>query len=81
LLVAELLLLGGVTGFLAELLGVDGGMIMAPFVTFFLSRRGVDPALSVKMAIAKSMGTMWLASGWCLPACSTRWPSTWRGAA
>jgi uncharacterized membrane protein YfcA len=58
LLVAELLLLGGVGGFLAGLLGVGGGMMMVPFVTFFLSRRGVDAALAVKMAIATSMATI-----------------------
>jgi len=58
LLVAELLALGGVAGFLAGLLGVGGGMMMVPFVTFFLTRRGVDPALSVKMAIATSMATI-----------------------
>lgn len=57
-LVAELLALGGVAGFLAGLLGVGGGMMMVPFVTFVLSRRGVDPALSVKMAIATSMATI-----------------------
>lgn len=57
-LVAELLALGGVAGFLAGLLGVGGGMMMVPFVTFFLTRRGVDPALSVKMAIATSMATI-----------------------
>lgn len=54
----ELLALGSVAGFLAGLLGVGGGMMMVPFVTFFLSRRGVEPALSVKMAIATSMATI-----------------------
>jgi uncharacterized membrane protein YfcA len=58
LLAAELLTLGGVAGFLAGLLGVGGGMMMVPFVTFFLSRRGVEPALAVKMAIATSMATI-----------------------
>ena len=57
-LVAELLLLGTVTGFLAGLLGVGGGMMMVPFLTWILSSRGVDPGLSVKMAIATSMTTI-----------------------
>ena len=58
LVAAELLLLGGMVGFLAGLLGVGGGMMMVPFVTFMLSRRGVEPALAVKMAIATSMATI-----------------------
>jgi uncharacterized membrane protein YfcA len=58
LLVAELLALGTVTGFLAGLLGVGGGMMMVPFVTLILSNRGVEPGLSVKMAIASSMATI-----------------------
>ncbi|HSW23947.1 MAG TPA: TSUP family transporter, partial [Burkholderiaceae bacterium] len=58
LLAVELLALGGVAGFLAGLLGVGGGMMMVPFITFFLSRRGVEPALAVKMAIATSMATI-----------------------
>jgi len=62
LLAAELLLLGGVVGFLAGLLGVGGGMMMVPFVTFMLSRRGVEPALAVKMAIATSMATIMFTS-------------------
>jgi uncharacterized protein len=57
-LAAELLALGSVVGFLAGLLGVGGGMMMVPFVTFFLTRRGVEPALAVKMAIATSMATI-----------------------
>ncbi len=58
LLVAELLLLGACTGFLAGLLGIGGGMLMVPFMTLILSTRGVDAALAVKMAIATSMATI-----------------------
>jgi uncharacterized membrane protein YfcA len=57
-LVAELLVLGTCTGFLAGLLGIGGGMLMVPFMTLILSARGVDAALAVKMAIATSMATI-----------------------
>lgn len=57
-LVAELLLLGTVTGFLAGLLGVGGGMMMVPFMTIILSGRGVETGMAVKMAIATSMATI-----------------------
>lgn len=57
-LVAELLALGAFAGFLAGLLGVGGGMLMVPFVTWILSSRGVAPGLAVKMAIATSMATI-----------------------
>jgi uncharacterized protein len=57
-LVAELLALGCIAGFLAGLLGVGGGMMLVPFVTLILSNRGVAPALAVKMAIATSMATI-----------------------
>ena len=58
LLIAELLLLGAFAGFLAGLMGVGGGMLMVPFITFVLTRRDVAPALAVKMAIATSMATI-----------------------
>ena len=57
-LIFSLCLLGLATGFLAGLLGIGGGMIMVPFITAILSSRGVDVDLSIKMAIATSMGTI-----------------------
>jgi uncharacterized membrane protein YfcA len=57
-LAVELLALGTATGFLAGLLGIGGGMLMVPFLTFLLSQRGVDAGLAVKMAIATSMATI-----------------------
>jgi uncharacterized membrane protein YfcA len=58
LLIAELVLLGLCTGFLAGLLGIGGGMLMVPFITIILGHRGVLPNLAVKMAIATSMATI-----------------------
>jgi len=57
-LIAELLLLGSCTGFLAGLLGIGGGMLMVPFITLILDARGIGAGLGVKMAIATSMSTI-----------------------
>ena len=57
-LIIELALLGICTGFLAGLLGIGGGMVMVPFITFMLTQRGVNADLAVKMAIATSMATI-----------------------
>ena len=58
LLIAELLALGVVVGFLAGMLGVGGGMMMVPVMTLLLTQRGVESGLAVKMAIATSMATI-----------------------
>ena len=61
-LVIELLALGLAAGFLAGLLGIGGGMLLVPFLTFILGQRGVDAGLAVKMAIATSMATIMFTS-------------------
>lgn len=57
-LIVELAAIGICTGFLAGLLGIGGGMVMVPFITFILSHRGIDADLAVKMAIATAMATV-----------------------
>ena len=62
LLIAQLAALGLVTGFLAGLLGIGGGMLMVPFLTYFLGQQQVAPDVAVKMAIATSMATIMFTS-------------------
>lgn len=57
-LVLELLLLGSGTGFLAGLLGLGGGMLMVPFISFILAAKGFPDAHVVKMAVATSLATI-----------------------
>ena len=57
-LVLELLLLGSITGYLAGLLGIGGGMLMVPFMTLLLTIKGMPAQHVVKMAIATSLATI-----------------------
>ncbi len=57
-LAAELVALGLCAGFLAGMLGVGGGMMQVPFLTFILSRKDVPAGMAIKMAIATSMATI-----------------------
>jgi uncharacterized membrane protein YfcA len=57
-LLLELALLGLCTGFLAGLLGLGGGMMMVPFLTFILSTRHYPQQHVIKMAVATSLATI-----------------------
>lgn len=57
-LILGLALIGTVTGFLAGLLGIGGGMIMVPFVTMILTARGYPADYTVKAAVATSLATI-----------------------
>ena len=58
LLIGQLAVLGLCTGFLAGLLGIGGGMLMVPFVTFILTSQGYPSEYTVKMAVATSLATI-----------------------
>ena len=82
LLIAELASLGLATGFLAGLLGIGGGMLMVPFLTYFLGLQQVGPELAIKMAIATSMATIMFTSISSVRAHhrrgAVRWELVWR---
>lgn len=57
-LIAELLALGCVGGFLAGLLGIGGGMLLVPALTFIGGAQGFAADYVVKMAVATSLATI-----------------------
>lgn len=62
LLLVQLLSLGLVTGFLAGLLGIGGGMLMVPFLSIILTAKGFPAEYVVKMAVATSLATICFSS-------------------
>jgi len=58
LFIVALLALGTVSGFAAGLLGIGGGMILVPFLTFLLGWQGLPEHLVVHAAIATSMAAI-----------------------
>lgn len=56
--IGALAVLGTVTGFLAGLLGIGGGMIIVPFMAMVLDHLQFDHDLALKLAIATSLTTI-----------------------
>jgi len=57
-LIAELLLLGACSGFLAGLLGIGGGLMMVPFMCWVLQSKGFPEEHVLKTAIATSLAAI-----------------------
>jgi len=57
-LIAELLALGALAGFLAGLLGIGGGLVLVPCLMLLLAGQQVGVDVAVKVAIATSMAVV-----------------------
>ncbi|NOH81268.1 sulfite exporter TauE/SafE family protein [Vibrio sp. RE86] len=55
--------LGAVVGVMAGLLGIGGGLIVVPALLYLLPWAGIDPAISMQIALATSLSTIIATSG------------------
>jgi uncharacterized membrane protein YfcA len=60
--IVALIVIGVVAGLLAGLLGIGGGLVIVPSLTWLLAARGAGSDVAVPMAVATSLGTMLLTS-------------------
>jgi len=78
----EFALTGLVAGFLAGYLGIGGGLVLVPVLTWLLSRDPATAAYAVHMAVATSLSTMLLTSLSSILAHQRRgailWPTVWQ---
>ena len=81
-LIVMLLAMGCVAGFLAGLLGVGGGMLLVPGLTWLAAKLGYAPDYGVKMAVATALATIVFTSISSLRAhhkrSAIRWDIVWR---
>ena len=56
--IIALLVLGAVLGYAAGLLGIGGGMMLAPILAMLFGQRGMPPEIIIHAAIATSMATI-----------------------
>lgn len=59
----SLLALGAFVGVMAGLLGIGGGLIVVPALLFLLPKAGIDPEISMHLALATSLASIIVTSG------------------
>lgn len=62
LLIGTYLLVGGVAGVIAGLLGVGGGVVIVPALIWMFGVQNVEPAILTHMAVGTSLGTIIMTS-------------------
>ncbi len=62
-LLLGLLVLGSIVGVMAGLLGIGGGLIVVPALLFLLPSAGINPDISMQIALATSLASIIVTSG------------------
>ena len=76
------LLLGSVAGFLAGLLGIGGGLVIVPMLTFMFTSQGLPPEHILHLALGTSLASIMFTSISSMRAHNKReavlWPTFWK---